>query len=88
VFRITINNQSFLCSEESTLVKAARSQMVKIPSACLGGGCGFCKVKVTEGQYILDKYAKSALSDEDVEKGFILLCKTRPLSDLQLELIV
>ena len=34
---------------------------------------------------IMDKYAKSALSDEEVENGYVLLCKTHPLSDLQLE---
>ena len=59
--------------------------MVKVPYACVGGGCGYCKVKVIDGQYVMDKYAKSALSDEEVENGYVLLCKTHPLSDLQLE---
>ena len=88
MFRINLNDQHFFCSTESTLVQAARQQMVKVPYACVGGGCGYCKVRVTEGKYKMDRYAKSALSDEEVEKGYVLLCKTRPLSDLQIELIM
>ncbi|WP_338452230.1 2Fe-2S iron-sulfur cluster-binding protein [Niallia oryzisoli] len=87
MFRININNQSFLCAKECKVVQAAREQMVKVPCACVGGGCGICKVKVFSGQYEMDKYAKSALSDEEASGGYILLCKAHPLSDLQLELI-
>jgi ferredoxin len=87
MFKININNdQSFVGSEEETLFEAARSQMVKIPYACTRGGCGYCKVKVLEGKYKMDRYAKSALSDEEVNNRIVLLCKTRPLSDLHLEL--
>ncbi|WP_428908496.1 2Fe-2S iron-sulfur cluster-binding protein [Niallia sp. Krafla_26] len=85
MFRISIDNEeSFLCSENQTLLEAARSQMVKVPYACTRGGCGFCKAKVMEGAFRLDIYAKSALSDEEVEKKIILLCKTYAESDLQL----
>ncbi len=87
MFKVKINSQSFLCSKENNLVQAARVQMVKVPCACVGGGCGICKVKVVSGQYEMDTYAKSALSDEESEKGYVLLCKTHPLSDLQIELI-
>lgn len=50
MFIININNnQSFLCSENETLLEAARAQMVKVPQACTRGGCGYCKVKVMDG---------------------------------------
>jgi ferredoxin len=87
MFRINMNNnQSFLCSENQTLLEAARSQMVKIPYACTRGGCGYCKVKVVNGSYSMEKYAKSALSDEEVANKIILLCKTYPQSDLHLDM--
>ena len=86
MFRINSNDQQFLCSTESTLVQAARQQMVKVPYACVGGGCGYCKVRVVEGKYFMDKYAKNALSAQEAEKGYVLLCKTHPLSDLHIEL--
>jgi ferredoxin len=87
MFRIYMNNdQSFICSENETLLEGARSGMVKVPYACTRGGCGYCKVKVLEGEYKMDRYAKSALSDEEVKDSIVLLCKTYPLSDLQLEM--
>lgn len=86
MFRININNnQSFLCSENQSVLEAARSQMVKIPYACTRGGCGYCKVKVMDGTYKMEKYAKSALSHEEVSNQIVLLCKTYPQSDLRLD---
>ncbi len=87
MFSIHINDQSFLCTETITVVEAAKIQTAKVPFGCNGGGCGICKVKVVEGQYKLDDCAKNALSDEEKKNGFVFLCKTYPLSDLQLELI-
>lgn len=87
MFRININNQTILCPTEKTIADAARSQMIKVPVACNGGGCGFCKVRVIEGQFEMDKYSKGALSDEELADGFVLTCKTHPLSDMQLELL-
>jgi len=87
MFRISIsNNQNFICPKDKTILEAARSNLIKVPYACARGGCGYCKVKVLEGTYKMDRYAKSALSDEEVNQGIILLCKTYPLSDLKLEM--
>lgn len=87
MFRINIDKEeSFLCSESQSLLEAARSQMVKVPFACTRGGCGFCKVKVINGSYKMEMYAKSALSDEEAKQSIVLLCKTYPQSDLQLTL--
>lgn len=87
MYRISFNNQAYVCSEDSNLLKAARSQMVKVPYACANGGCGLCKVKVTNGNYKMDKYSKAALTDEERSNHYILLCKTHPLSHLETELI-
>lgn len=68
------------------MVAATRAQLIKVPFACVGGGCGFCKARVTDGQYRLKKYAKSALTDEEAKVGYVLLCKAHPINDLQIEL--
>lgn len=87
MFRININKQIFSCTEEENLLKAARSQMVKVPYACASGGCGLCKVKVSAGNYKMDVYSKQALKDEERNNGVVLLCKTFPQSHLQAELL-
>ncbi|WP_338469330.1 2Fe-2S iron-sulfur cluster-binding protein [Niallia sp. XMNu-256] len=85
MFRINKNqNQSFLCAEHQTIVESARLQMEKVPYACTRGGCGYCKAKVLDGSYHMERYAKSALSDGEVLDGIVLLCKTYPRSDLKI----
>ena len=52
------------------------------------GAVGFVKVKVKDGQYEKWKhYSKQALTDEERDNGHVLLCKTYPLSHLQVELV-
>ena len=87
MFKITFNNESFLCPETMSIVEAAKIQTAKIPYGCIGGGCGICKMKVAAGQYKLDHCAENALSDEEKKNGVVFLCQTYPLSDLQLEWI-
>jgi ferredoxin len=87
MFTIKMKDQSFLCPETMSVVEAAKVQTAKVPYGCIGGGCGICKVKVAKGQYKLEKCAENALSAEEKRNGFVFLCQTYPLSDLQLELI-
>ena len=87
MFRISINDKIFSCSENNNLLKAARSQMVKVPYGCASGGCGMCKVKVLHGDYRMDMYSKQALTNRERENHKILLCKTYPLSHLEIDLM-
>lgn len=87
MYKITYNNESFLCPETMSIVEAAKIQTAKIPYGCNGGGCGICIMKVTEGKYKLNDAAAKALSDKEKKNGHVFLCQTYPLSDLQLEFI-
>jgi len=84
--RIMIGEETFLCPEDKDLLKAARSQRVQLPFGCASGGCGLCKIKVIKGDYEVDVCSKDALSDEEREQGYALLCKTYPYSPLEAEL--
>jgi ring-1,2-phenylacetyl-CoA epoxidase subunit PaaE len=48
------------------------------PFSCKGAVCCTCKAQVIEGKAIMDM--NYALSDEEVEEGFILTCQARPAS--------
>jgi ferredoxin len=87
LFTMKMNDQRFLCPETISIVEAGKIQNARIPYGCNGGGCGICKARVVEGKYRLEDDAANALSDEEQKKGHVFLCKTYPLSDLQLELI-
>ncbi|MDP2819055.1 MAG: 2Fe-2S iron-sulfur cluster-binding protein [Polaromonas sp.] len=50
-----------------------------LPYSCRGGVCCTCRAKVTEGQVAMEK--NYTLEDWEVEKGFVLSCQARPLSD-------
>ncbi|MGB0888205.1 MAG: FAD-binding oxidoreductase [Vicingaceae bacterium] len=48
------------------------------PFSCKGAVCCTCKAQVIEGKATMDM--NYALSDEEVEEGFILTCQARPAS--------
>lgn len=44
-------NESFSChASESILCAMERAHVKPFPSGCKVGGCGICKIRVTEGQ--------------------------------------
>ncbi|WP_431475415.1 2Fe-2S iron-sulfur cluster-binding protein [Marinobacter sp. KM021] len=40
-----------------------------VPVGCRGGGCGFCKIRVLEGDFECGKMSKVHAPPEAVEKG-------------------
>jgi ferredoxin len=51
---------------------------VDAPYSCMGGACGTCKAKLVRGTG--DPGLNFALTDEEVEQGYVLTCQTRPTS--------
>jgi ring-1,2-phenylacetyl-CoA epoxidase subunit PaaE len=48
------------------------------PYSCHSGACATCMAKVTHGKVEMD--ACFALSDKEVEAGYILTCQAHPLT--------
>lgn len=65
MYQINIGGKVFSCRENVDLLKAAKSQQIKIPYGCANGRCRMCKVKIKEGKYKIGLYSKGALSDEE-----------------------
>jgi ferredoxin len=65
------------CAETDTVLAAARSVGLVIPSGCNMGICGTCKVLKTEGQ--VHMVHNGGITDEDIEEGFILACCSNPI---------
>jgi ring-1,2-phenylacetyl-CoA epoxidase subunit PaaE len=49
------------------------------PYACKGGVCGTCRAHLDEGTVVMD--ANWALEPDEVERGYVLTCQSRPTSD-------
>jgi ferredoxin len=57
-FRITIDDtgEVFTCGSDTNVLDAMEAALCKgIPVGCRNGGCGACKARVVDGQYITRK---------------------------------
>jgi ring-1,2-phenylacetyl-CoA epoxidase subunit PaaE len=61
------------------LLDYARSVRAEVPFACKGGMCATCKARLVSGEVTMEK--NYALTDEEIEAGYILTCQSHPVSD-------
>lgn len=71
------------CTENDTILLAARNGGLKIPSACEFGICGTCKVKCIEGETHMNH--NGGIRDDEIAEGYILACCTRPQGRVEIE---
>ncbi|WP_323754162.1 2Fe-2S iron-sulfur cluster binding domain-containing protein [Marinobacter sp.] len=78
----------FLCQEGQTVLKAMELAGKKcVPVGCRGGGCGFCKIRIVEGDFECGKMSKAHVPAEAIDKGEVLACRIYPLTDLTIECV-
>lgn len=68
-----------LSSKGKSVLDAAMDAGVDVPFSCKGAVCCTCKAKVLEGKVQMDK--NFALTDKEVEEGYILTCQAHPLTE-------
>ncbi|RQT14892.1 flavin reductase family protein [Burkholderia contaminans] len=71
------------CTGADTVLDAAMSAGLVIPSACRAGVCGTCRVRLHAGT--VDMTDAGGIGDDDIAAGYVLACCSRPTSDLQLD---
>lgn len=82
--RFNISGVSQSCPETETVLNAARSAGVAIPSGCTFGVCGTCKVRKTAGE--VHMVHNGGITEEEIEEGYILACCSNPRGKVTLEL--
>jgi ferredoxin len=76
---------AFPCRSDQNLLAAmigARQTSIKV--GCRNGGCGVCRVQVTQGHYQSQKMTRSRISEAEEAKGIVLACRILPQSDIAL----
>lgn len=69
------------CYSGDTVLTALEKQGYALPNNCRAGACGECKVKVISGQFDQGMVLDMALSQEERQQGYGLMCMAKPLSD-------
>ncbi len=61
------------------VLDAALAAKMDMPFACKGGVCCTCKARLVEGE--VDMAVNFGLEQDEIDRGFILTCQARPLTD-------
>ncbi len=65
--------------DDANIVDAAADHGIELPYSCKGGVCATCRCHVRDGEVSMD--ANFGLEPWEVEKGFVLACQSRPVSE-------
>lgn len=77
----------FGVESSETILAAGLRQGLALPFGCQSGGCGSCRVRLLSGPVTYPAAATShphALSEAEIQAGYILMCQAQAAGDLEL----
>lgn len=75
----------FGVEDGETILAAGLRQHLALPFGCKSGGCASCRARLNRGR-VEYPFPPTALSQGEIDAGYILMCLARPLSDLEIDL--
>lgn len=80
--------ETYRCDEQRTVLSGMEGLGRRsIPVGCRGGGCGVCKVQITQGQVQRKAMSREHVTAEEEAEGLALACRIHPCSDLSLRVV-
>ncbi|MDA8693411.1 ferredoxin--NADP reductase [Saprospiraceae bacterium] len=73
------NIHNLTVKDDTNVVQAMLDKNIEPPYSCLSGTCSTCKAKLEKGEVHMD--VSIGLEDDEKEKGYILTCQARPLTE-------
>lgn len=85
-YQVTLepSGRSFSVPADKTILAAAIDLGISLPYGCRDGACGSCKCQKNSGDVTQSTYSSKALTQEELEAGMILTCRSYPMSDVVL----
>jgi ring-1,2-phenylacetyl-CoA epoxidase subunit PaaE len=71
--------KELIVEQDETVTTAAIKAGYAPPYSCQIGACSTCRAMLISGEVKMDE--REALTDEEIQSGYILTCQTHPLSD-------
>ena len=70
-------------AEDEYILEEAEDAGLRLPYDCRSGTCTTCRQRCLEGE--IDQDLAFAISDEELDQGYRLICIGSPLSDVVLD---
>jgi glycine betaine catabolism B len=77
------SERSVLCAPGTSILESALAAGMRLPFSCSQGICGTCKSRMVSGS--VDMQHQGGIRRREVDQGMILLCCSRPTSDLVID---
>ncbi|MBM9578302.1 2Fe-2S iron-sulfur cluster binding domain-containing protein [Leptospira sp. 201903070] len=75
-------NRSVEAEEKETILDSSLNAGIDLEYSCRFGRCGACKILLLSGEVEHLSHGKFSLTEEEKKEGYILACRSVPLSDL------
>ncbi|PSB53523.1 2Fe-2S iron-sulfur cluster-binding protein [Chamaesiphon polymorphus] len=76
-------DQTIEVPDGSYILETAEERGMELPYSCRQGVCSTCTVKTIEGE--VDQSEGSYLSEDQIARGYVLICIAHPLSNCVFE---